>query len=396
MSVLAQTMTQESFTAPDNSFQYLETSVLRLMLADEVAVTGEVEKAGVQLENALTNISEKDLKTPGSRDLVSLATKIRDQIADSDRKSAVESLLIYRKKSDEVIEAKYKGPLETRVAVADYLAVMGGFGALGFIALALYRRRLSAREITLEHEQVLKTSMDIDAIRREFSAERERTTSLQQRLVEVGKLMKTKDADLDDAVRRLASFEAKRKSQEARIQAIDLKRETAEAEVLTTRSELRTLENKMSTVAAGNRELSKSYEVLKGQMDVALSRLTEATALARAREEALLSELAVFKAGAFAREKGLSEDLDQALSELRANKISAKFRESTLTSDLSNLRTECAKIKNDFASEMTVIEWTNAKLNTQVRELQDEINRLKAEQVAEARRFTDQLARAHG
>jgi uncharacterized small protein (DUF1192 family) len=129
---------------------------------------------------------------------------------------------------------------------------------------------------------------------------------------------------------------------------------------------------------------------------VVLSQLTEVTSLGRAREEALSSELSVFKAASLAREKGLSDDLDQALSELRANKLSAKSRERSLTLDLSNLRSECAKIKNDFASEMTIIEWTNVKLNARVNELQDEIQRLKAEQIAEARRFTEQLARGHG
>ncbi|MEI6399414.1 MAG: hypothetical protein WCO71_11650, partial [Pseudomonadota bacterium] len=49
----------EAMAPPDTSIQYLEASVLRLMMSDELAIDGELERAGDKLENALAGVSSR-------------------------------------------------------------------------------------------------------------------------------------------------------------------------------------------------------------------------------------------------------------------------------------------------------------------------------------------------
>jgi hypothetical protein len=396
ISVAAIFLRSETTSSPDNSIQYLEASVLRLMMADELAIEGELEKATDQVENALSGLSPRELGNPAVQELVGSASKIRDQIAASDRKSAVESLLVFRKKADEVSAALYRSPGESRVNSADYLATLGVLGALAFIGSALYRRRLTKRDIITEGEIIATSSREVDDVRREFAAERERTTSLQQKLIDAGKLARAKEAELDDATRRLATLDTKRKAQDALIQALESKKAESELEASVRKSELGFLEKKLASTASENRELAKSQIVMKDQLDVALSQLTEVTKLARSREEAVCREFSAYKMAAAARESGLTGDLDQALGELRKSKGVARFREQSLTIEINDLKAQNSKIKSEVSSEMAVIEWSNTKLKGQISELQDEVNRLKAELVGEARRFSDQLAKIHG
>ena len=338
----------KAMAPPDISIQYLEASVLRLMMSDELAIDGELERAGDKLENALAGVSSRELENRAVRELVDSATKIRDHIAASDRKSAVDSLLIFRKKSDEVSAAMYRPPGEIRASRVDYLAATGGLVALVFMATVLYRRRRTAEKISGE-----SAARDVELVRREFSVERERTTGLQQKLVEAGKLMRTKDAGLDDAARLLASLAASEKSQAALIQSLELKRAEADAEAFTRISEFGVLNRKVATAEAESRELTKSHALVIGQLDSALSQLREVTSLARSRE-------------------------------------------NSLSLEISGLRTEGLRVKSETSSETAVLEWSNIKFKGQITELEDEVNRLKAELITEARRFRDQLAKIYG
>lgn len=247
-----------------------------------------------------------------------------------------------------------------------------------------------------DEEIIAKASRDLDNVRREFSAERERTTSLQQKLIDVGKLARAKEAELDDATRRMAALDANRKTRDLLIQSLESQKAEAGSEAAVRKSELLALEKKLATAVSENREHTKSQDIMRGQLDVALSQLSEVTKLARSREEAISAEFSAYKLAAVAREKGLTGDLDQALEEIRDSKRGARSREQLLTIEINDLKAENLKIKSETTSEMAVVEWTNTKLKGQITELQEDVNRLKAELIAEARRFSDQLAKIHG
>ncbi|MEI6398924.1 MAG: hypothetical protein WCO71_09155, partial [Pseudomonadota bacterium] len=143
------------------------------------------------------------------------------------------------------------------------------------------------------------------------------------------------------------------KSQAALIQSLELKRAEAEAEAFSRISEFGVLNRKVATAEAESRELTKSHALVIAQLDSALSQLREVTSLARSREDSLSLEI-------------------------------------------SGLRTEGLRVKSETSSETAVLEWSNIKFKGQITELEDEVNRLKAELITEAQRFRDQLAKIYG
>ena len=159
------------------SFMYLDASVLRLLVADEFGLEGALEKAGRQFNQALADFP---VFLSGS-------------------------------------SASRSGHVD------NFLAGTASMIAVALIMAVARRRRVVERNLQSEHQRLSDHSKEVEDLRREFRVERERTTELQQRLINAGKLARAKDAKLEEVNRVCADLVIKTRSQKDQIGTLELK-----------------------------------------------------------------------------------------------------------------------------------------------------------------------------
>ena len=330
----------------DDTGQRLDAAVMRLMMADELAVDDEGEKAADNLENVLAAFAGKESANmpKATQDLVSSAVMIRSHLANADRKAAVEESVRFRKLADDMDAAAYRGEANTLKKSSSWISLFSILLTITCAVLLWANGGSASRDVITLRDELNSAAAELSEVSGKFEDERRRTTELQQRLLEVGRASKNLDVSLGESAKKAAEFE----------------------------SQMRDLHGALSRAEAG-------WNESKSKLDMKNRELSELIAQSAANQEKLKD---------IESERNRSSKVIEQLTDERSG---IDIALSAAQTELAALRAKTTRI-NEIETNHAILEWSNSKLKSQNDEFASEIARLKDEMLSEAKRFRDQLA----
>ena len=331
----------------EDTMSRLDGAVLRLMMADELAVDDELQRASENLEFIFTLVGSKDIqkKYPVSQEIFGLAEKIRDALANSDRKSAVDLLVLFREKMDTVDSAAYRNNLSRQDSDLNWTLLSGIFGLLAGVSLFWLSESRSRRRLMRLQAEKSRLEDDLNLASDRFGDERQRTIELQQRLIESNRLIRKIESTLEDYSQALPKLEAS---------------------VKFLRSALTESDSRVKSMELDLDEKSKAYNDSLGKissMEAVLDAACRSEETKQAQFNKLVAEKNKELESLLAREEELQRTLERWDSDARQ--------------EAEALRSEMAKARVAFDSEFAVVEWSNVKMRTELEELNAEILKLR-------------------
>ena len=324
----------------------LNEAVQRLLLADELANNDEVNRAAANFDSIMNTEASLSSMSQYSRDVWTSATKIRSLLASANRADAAAEAVNFRSLMDKNDSERVKIAVGTKSRRFDWSFALGIFGASTCLTLLAFSHRSLLGEAQARAAAKDSCTAALLTLSEQFDEERQRTATLQKRLLDVGADSKAKIAEMFHV-----------------------------SEIL--ESQITFLKGSLSTNSEKYHILESHFVHKSNEADLLKSKLGN-----------LLEE---FEAQIQDRQAEAAErnGLLQALS---MQKINSEAEYAVAKIELAELRASQAKFRATIESDNTVLEWSNKKLVAQVAELSDHIASLKAELASTAMRLRQVLA----
>jgi hypothetical protein len=360
----------------------LDDAVSRILLADEMAIDNEVEKATRNFDLVM-NVGQSEAGlSPPIRDIRSSANKIKGYLVDSNRKGAMEEAVEFRKKIESLDKGSHPTKREPIGTGADWPFMVGIIGLLTCLGLLGVNSITLRRDIAAGRDAEQRACQELAALNSQFEGERRRTSELQKRLIGISKVAKIRQAEAARAVNLAANLDAQLESLQGAIGLFATERKTFESDVTQKNLQITELKAHLKTLLNEAEILSQHRDSERQATAGATGELTTQKLLWVSHEKSLIAQLEESRTQA--RQAG-----EQAAHTLAEQTALWAEREKAISLQLENSRVDARNIKVSWEADHVVLEWSNKKLLTQNAELVGQVAGLKAELLSEAIRFRE-------
>lgn len=370
----------------EDSISRLSLAVSRLMLADEVSVNDEAQRASDSLEQVLT---ERDLVDPRMEpkavdELFKIAGSIRDQLSKSDRKSAIESLVLFKSKAAALEADFYKLHSKSSPITISFFLLIGLTGILvGFALLWWHIESVDNKGQALEVESSTLRE-ELENFKFRFEEEQRRNIDLQQRLIEIGKGSKKMESGIEEYSRAVNQLESAVKYLKSSLGEAESKVNTLEKEIGDLSQTIQDRDLKISSLHAIIEAGERSEAALQSKIQTLIAEKDE-------QYENLSAQIKVLSHNENSSDDGVpplgSEEVDVA----PGRSLYVISSSSELPPDLAKLQSELIQEKTRIQSELAVFEWSNTKLKNELDEVKEELSSAKAALAAQEREARERL-----
>ena len=343
----------------DDGLTRLSLAVSRLMLADEVVIEDEAQRAADMLEQVLVEkdaidgrYNQKELA-----DLYLIAASIRDQLSKSDRKAAINTFVTFKKAATNLESKFYQTKVRPAFFGVNYFIAAGLIGLLICFSLLWFflERSNSEEENAAAHAE--RSKKEADHFKFRFEEEQQRNIELQQRLMDLGKGSKKMESGIEEYTRAVSQLESAVKY---------LKASLGDAE-----QRIKSLESELADTSRsrddGQRKLASMQAIIEA---------------AERSEASMQSRIQQLEAELVQRSDGYSNDrsdidmnprFSNDDSSLEPSKTPLFESSEALPADLARLQSELIQERTRIQSEFAVVEWSNTKLKNELEEIKEQL-----------------------
>lgn len=392
---------------------HLNEAVQRLLLADELANNDEVSKAGANFDKVLTTEAPLSSTSKFSTGVWSSAAKIKGLLVAANRAGAVAEAVNFRVLIDEFDSERSKNSVNTKSHIFDWFFALGILGALTCLALFYVSHGSLLGEVQVRTAAQDSRKAELLTLSEQFDAERQRTATLQKRLMDVGMESKNKMANMFRVTEILESQVAFLKGNLAtnseRYNTLEshLVHKNCEADLLKGKlgGLLEEFEAQIQDRERERKQFDDANAELQSKLDLANIDLADASDRNQKMKGDLADQTEQVK-GLKGKLKGLLDEFEAQIQDrqveaeerncqlqvLSMQKIQSDADHALVKMELEELRVSQAKFRATIESDNTVLDWSNRKLIAQVSESSECIASLKEELASTAMRLRQVLS----